>query len=276
MCIYHELFIYLYIHFNMSINLPIQVMNNQYILEICVYSVEGAIAAQSGGANRIELCDNQPDGGTTPSAAAIEIAREKLNIDLNIMIRPRGGDFCYSTIEFETMTKDIQVAKALGANGVVLGILLPNGKVDVKRTWKLIDLARPMNVTFHRAFDMTRDPVSAMEEIIGCEADRILTSGQKNSAPEGVEKIKELVGRAGNRIIIMPGSGINEQTVSNVALKTGATEFHMSAKKKIDGTMKYRKSGINMGGKENDEYHHWITDSEQIKNVIQILSSIKT
>jgi copper homeostasis protein len=252
-------------------------MNDQYILEICAYSVEGSIAAQAGGAHRVELCDNLPEGGTTPSAAAIELARNQITIDLNIMIRPRSGDFYYSAIEFETMVRDIEVAKSLGANGVVIGILLPDGTVDIKRTRKLVHLARPMSITFHRAFDMTRDPITAMEDIILCGADRILTSGQKNSALNGVEKIKELVDRAGERIVIMPGSGINDRTVLQVATSTGAKEFHISAKKKIDGVMKYRNPGISLGGKEDgDEYHQWITDSEQVRKVAQILSNIKS
>ncbi len=249
-------------------------MNYQYVLEVCAYSVEGAIAAQSGGANRVELCDNLPEGGITPSTGAIELARDQLSIDLNIMIRPRGGDFCYSTIEFETMAKDIKVAKSLGVNGVVLGILMPNGTVDNRRTRILVDLAKPMSVTFHRAFDMTRNPLSAMEKIIGSGADRILTSGQENSAPEGAGKIKKLVDLAGRRIIIMPGSGINEQNILDVVSETGANEFHMSAKKRIDGIMEYRKSGISMGEKEEDEYYRWITDSEQVRKVVHILSGM--
>lgn len=250
-------------------------MISQYILEIGTYSVEGAIAAQSGGANRVELCSSLPEGGTTPSAAAIELSRRKLSIDLNIMIRPRGGDFCYSTVEFETMEKDIEVAKSYGAHGVVLGILLPDGRVDVERTSMLVDLAVPMSVTFHRAFDMTFDPVSALEDIIRCGIDRILTSGQKDSAPEGIETIKKLVELAGDRIIIMPGSGINEHTVLDLAVATGAKEFHMSAKKRTDGKMEYRKTGISMGGKGEDEFHQWITDREQVRRVVQILSQVK-
>jgi copper homeostasis protein len=252
-------------------------MNSHYILEICTYSVEGSIAAQAGGAHRVELCDNLPEGGTTPSAATIALARKHLTIDLHIMIRPRGGDFYYSTIEFETMAKDIEVAKSLGANGVVLGILLPDGTVDIRRTQKLVALARPMSVTFHRSFDMTRDPISALEDIICCGADRILTSGQKNSAPDSVEILKELIDRAGERIVIMPGSGINDQTVLILVNATGAKEFHMSAKKKIDGSMKFRKSGISMAGiKDIDEYHRWVTDGEQVRKVAQILARIKS
>lgn len=247
-------------------------MNDQYILEIAAYSVEGAIEAQSGGASRVELCGNLTEGGTTPSAAVIKLARDRLIIDLNIMIRPRGGDFYYSNIEFETMAKDIEVAKSYGANGVVLGLLLSDGRVDTQRTRMLVDLAAPMSVTFHRAFDMTINPFTALEDIIRCGADRILTSGQENSAPEGVRKIKELVDRAGERIIIMPGSGINEHTVSDVAAVTGAKEFHMSAKKKINGNMEYRKTGISMGAEGKNEYHRWVTDREQVSRVVQILS----
>lgn len=250
-------------------------MKNQLILEICIYSVEGAIAAQEGGANRVELCDNLPEGGTTPSAATIELARKEISIDLNIIIRPRGGDFCYSELEFQTMSRDIEVAKSLGADGVVVGNLKTDGSIDITRTKKLVELARPMSVTFHRAFDMTRDPFSSLEYIIECGANRILTSGQSNTATGGLEMIKKLVDIAGDRIIIMPGSGINDRNIYDLALKTGASEFHMSAKKKVDGEMKYRKAGINMGGKDdNNEYHKWITNSEQVKKVSRILAQI--
>jgi copper homeostasis protein len=250
-------------------------MDNQYILEICAYSVEGSIAAQEGGANRIELCDNLSEGGTTPSAATIELTRYQVSIDLNIIIRPRGGDFCYSNIEFETMAKDIEVAKSLGANGVVLGILLPDGSVDINRTKKLVELAKPMSVTFHRAFDMTRDPLSALEDVCLCGADRILTSGQKSTAMDGIDLIKELVNLGHQRIIIMPGSGVNDCNILELATTSGATEFHMSAKKKVDGIMRFRKPGISMGGEENgNEYQKWITDWEQVRKVSQILVRI--
>ena len=247
-------------------------MNNPYILEICAYSVEGAIAANKGGANRIELCDNLPEGGTTPSAATIELARSNVSIDMNVIIRPRGGDFCYTDIEFDTMRRDIEIAKSLDVNGVVFGILLDDGSIDVDRTRSLVELARPMNVTFHRAFDMAKEPIMALDQVIETGADRILTSGQQNSAHKGIELLKELVSIANEKIIIMPGSGINDLNILEIASATGAVEFHMSAKKRIDGEMKYRKEGIEMGGTEIEEYCRWITDIDQVRKVSQILN----
>jgi copper homeostasis protein len=248
-------------------------MPKTYTLEICVYSVEGAIAASEGGADRIELCDNLPEGGTTPSAATIELARKYVPIKLHVIIRPRGGDFLYSKTEFDTMTRDIEIAKTLNADGVVLGILLPDGSIDIRRTRSLVDLARPMQVTFHRAFDRTVDPLLALEQVIETGANRILTSGQREIASEGKDLIHKLVNRAGNRISIMPGSGINHINIKDLIRYTGAKEFHMSAKKQLDGAMKYRKKGMAMGGSDAGEYSRWITDIEQVRKVHQILSA---
>src|SRR5438445_9519302 len=152
--------------------------NGKTIIAVCVDSVESAMAAEAGGAERVELCDNLMEGGTTPSAGAVAAARKKLEIKFHVIIRPRGGDFCYSDVEFEVMKRDVEFAKQLGADGIVIGILLPDGAIDVTRTRELIDIARPMSVTFHRAFDMTRDAFAALETLIDLGIDRILTSGQ--------------------------------------------------------------------------------------------------
>jgi copper homeostasis protein len=177
------------------------------IIEACVNSAVSAIEAQKGGVGRVELCENLHDGGTTPSAGSIFLARKNLQIGLFVMIRPRGGDFLYSDDEFEIMKEDIRVAKNLGADGVVFGILLPDGSIDTSRMKILIDLARPMGISCHRAFDMTADPYMAMEHLIDLGIDRILTSGQQPTAPEGAGLIRELIVRANERIIIMPGCG---------------------------------------------------------------------
>ena len=163
-----------------------------FLLEVCVDSAESAIAAQAGGAARVELCDNLLEGGTTPSAGTIELARKHLNIAMNVIIRPRGGDFDYSDLEFEIMQRDIQVARERGADGVVIGILKPNGTIDKTRTCRLIALARPMSVTFHKAFDVTRDPFEALDTLIEVGVDRVLTSGQEASVIEGLGVVKEL------------------------------------------------------------------------------------
>jgi copper homeostasis protein len=242
---------------------------DKYLIEVCASQVQSALAAQEGGAKRVELCDNLFEGGTTPSYAAIKLSRAKLKIGLNVMIRPRGSDFCYSNLEFEIMKEDIQVCKKLGADGVVFGILLPDGNVDVARTKHLVDLARPLSITFHRAFDMTPEPFKALDEIIDLGIDRILTAGQKNTAPEGVELIGQLVKKAGNRIIIMPGSGINEQNIKEIRDRTGAKEFHLTGRKWIESKMKYRKEGIFMGGlSQIPEYQVSFTDAERIRKVV--------
>jgi copper homeostasis protein len=242
------------------------------IVEVCAAHIQSAIAAQDGGAKRVELCDNLYEGGTTPSFAAIKIAREKLKIDLNVMIRPRGSDFCYSDLEFELMKEDIRICKKLGADGVVFGILLPDGNIDVERSRVLVKLARPMRITFHRAFDMTPKPLSALEEIIALGIDRILTAGQKDKAPDGVELIKQLVIKAGTRIIIMPGSGITDQNICDIRNQTGAKEFHLTGRSFVESKMKFRKNGIYLGGlKDIQEYGYLLTDAVKIRKVVEQL-----
>ncbi|WP_291913344.1 copper homeostasis protein CutC [Chitinophaga sp. CB10] len=217
-------------------------------LEICAGSVTSCIAAEKGGASRIELCDNLLEGGTTPSYGTIALAREKVKIDLYPIIRPRGGDFLYSDIEFETMKRDVALCKQLGCNGVVIGILTAEGKVDKARCKELVDLAWPMGVTFHRAFDMTDNPFEALEDIIAIGCERILTSGCRNTAMEGAELLKELVIRADDRIAIMAGSGVRSTNIATLVKTTGVTEFHTSAKAYNDSKMVYRNPNVSMGG----------------------------
>src|SRR5690606_16022820 len=198
-------------------------------IEIVVYTFEGAMKAQEGGADRIELCDNPGEGGSTSSYGLIEQVRQHISMDVFVMIRPRGGDFFYSNYEFHTMKRDISQCQRLSVDGIVLGILTPDGRIDIKRCKELIDKARPLHVTCHRAFDMTRDPFEALEDCIEAGFDRILTSGQMPKAIQGVDCIAELVRRAAGRISIMPGSGINPQNVAEIVSKTGAKEIHFSA-----------------------------------------------
>lgn len=219
-----------------------------YKLEICLDSVESAIAAELGGADRVELCDNLFEGGTTPSAGAIRVAREKISIGLQVMIRPRGGDFCYTDIEFEVMKADILTAKEAGADGVVFGILLPDGNIDIVRSHALVELARPLNVTFHRAYDMTPDPYRALEDVISTGADRLLTSGQEKSVIEGIPLVKELIKKAAGRIIILPGAGITERNRQFFLEATGATEIHLAVNNLEQSKMTYRPDHIFMGG----------------------------
>ncbi|MCW3089566.1 MAG: copper homeostasis protein CutC [Ferruginibacter sp.] len=196
--------------------------------------------AQSAGAHRIELCDNPGEGGTTPSYGFIKAARKILKIELYPIIRPRGGDFLYSEAEFEIMKSDISICKTLGCDGVVIGMLHMDGTVDAERCLQLVDLAAPLGVTFHRAFDRASDPFKALEDIISIGCRRILTSGQKPTAPQGADLIAALVKQAAGRISIMPGSGIRSDNIMAIAEKTGAVEFHSSARTFIESRMQYK------------------------------------
>lgn len=242
----------------------------KFLLEVCVDSVESAIAAQEGGAGRVELCDNLVEGGTTPSAATIELARRHLTIALNVIIRPRGGDFSYSDLEFEIMERDIDFARQLGADGVVIGILKPNGTIDRRRTQALVERARPMSVTFHKAFDMTRDPFAALETLIEVGVDRVLTSGQEYSAIEGLPRLTELVQRAGERIIIMPGGNLTERNIRQVIDASGAREAHLTAFAPVESAMRYRNPRVFMGGEfRPPEYSRNVTDARRVKRILR-------
>jgi copper homeostasis protein len=204
--------------------------NIKFTTEVVVFSAEGAIDAQNGGAQRVELCENSTEGGTTPSIGTISIARKQLHIKLFVMIRPRGGDFLYSINEFEAMRADIEYCKKNGVDGVVFGILNSNGSVDTHRCKLLVEIAKPLSVTFHRAYDRTSNPKKALEDIIACGFNRILTSGQKPTAKEGIDLIAEIIKQADGRIIIMPGGGVRKENVIEIKKKTGAVEFHTSAR----------------------------------------------
>jgi copper homeostasis protein len=247
----------------------------QFSLEICADSVGSAIIAQESGAQRIELCDSLIEGGVTPSQGKIESARQNLDISLNVLIRPRGGDFLYNGIEYDIMRRDIERCGEAGADGVVLGILTAAGSIDVERTARLIEEARPMTVTFHRAFDMCKDPLKGLSDIIATGADILLTSGQKNDAESGALLISELVRKGGSRIIIMPGGGLNETNIAAVARTTGASEFHLTGRKTIESAMLYRKTGISMGGlNSTDEFKIKAADPDLIRNIVHILKMI--
>ena len=244
-------------------------------LEICVDSVHSALIAQEAGASRVELCDNLSEGGTTPGFGTIYSARKNLHIRLNVLIRPRAGDFLYTDVEYDIMKRDLEICGECGADGIVIGLLRDDGTIDQERTSKLVELAHPMSVTFHRAFDMCRDPQQGLEEIIATGANRVLTSGHKNSAEEGLSLLKELVRQAGQRIIIMPGSGINETNIESIARATLAKEFHLSARKTIESRMIYKKDGITMGNSYGyNEFTNKVADPNKIKNIIKILSNL--
>jgi copper homeostasis protein len=240
------------------------------IIEACVNSAVSAIEAARGGAHRVELCENMHDGGTTPSAGSIRYARAHMPSGLFVMIRPRGGDFLYSDAEFDIMKEDVTMARKLGADGVVFGILLPDGAIDCDRMKVLAELARPMGITCHRAFDMTADPWRALEDLISMGVDRILTSGQQPSAPQGARLIRDLIVKAAGRIIIMPGCGVKEHNVEELVRFTGATEVHIHLEKQETGRMNYKQPSVFMGAAGKSEYEHTVTDRDRIKKVVEM------
>ncbi|OOG62256.1 copper homeostasis protein CutC [Rhodanobacter sp. B04] len=211
------------------------------LLEIAANSVASALAAQDGGAGRVELCTALELGGLTPSHAQIALARERLHIPLYVLVRPRAGDFLYSDIECETMLRDIEACVALGCDGVVLGALDAEGRVDAARCRTLIAAAGKLGVTFHRAFDLSRDPAQALEAIVALGCERVLTSGAQASAAEGAALIRDLVVQANGRVVVMPGAGITTQNIVALATATGAREFHASAKGQLPSGMQHRR-----------------------------------
>ncbi|XP_074641652.1 copper homeostasis protein cutC homolog [Tubulanus polymorphus] len=238
-------------------------------MEVCVESVASALNAEAGGAIRIELCCNLAEGGTTPTVGMLRVIKDQLRIPVFVMIRPRGGDFLYSDEEFEVMKLDLLALKEAGADGIVLGILQSDGRVDKDRSRELINLSCPLPVTFHRAIDMTKDIFRAMDEIIAMGCERILTSGQESSALEGLPTIKQMVEQARDRITIIPGGGITERNVNRILQGSGAREFHCSARMTMDSDMIYRKSHVSMGGKYGpDEYALKVTDVNKVRDTL--------
>lgn len=236
------------------------------ICELVVYNIESAFKAQEGGADRIELCDNPADGGTTPAMGTVEVVRQNVTLDVYVMIRPRGGDFCYSSYEFHGMKRDIFQFQKLGVDGFVFGILNPDGTLDKKRCKELIDKAKPLKATCHRAFDMTRDPFEALEDCIEVGFERVLTAGQRPKALEGSDLIRQLIEKAGSRIKIMPGSGVNEQTVKEIVSRTGAKEIHFSATSEQVSPMTFRNEAIAaMGEQGSSEFMLRTVDPQRVR-----------
>ncbi len=245
------------------------------VVEICADSVESATIAEAAGAGRIELCSALAEGGVTPSAGLIEAVRRETNIRLHVLIRPRSGDFLYNDSEFSVMRRDIDTAGECGADGIVTGILRSDGTIDVERTALLAEYAAPMTLTFHRAFDLCRDPKKGLEDIISSGASRVLTSGQAKNAIEGAPLIRSMISDAAGRIIIMPGGGIDEYNIAMLATGTGATEYHLSGRKQRESMMRFRRKGIFMGDPRlQSEYTLKSADAERISSVIMILRGI--
>lgn len=235
-------------------------MEQNIILEICANSVASALAAQQGGADRVELCDNLGEGGTTPAYATLTMARELLDIALYALIRPRGGDFLYDGLELELMSQDIALCKRLGYDGVVIGLLEPDGRVDKKKTRWLVELAWPMGVTFHRAFDQSLDPLAALEDILDAGCERILTSGQRPTAPEGAQLLGQLVRKAGSRIAVMAGSGVRPDNIAQLVSQTRGREFHATAKRDRPSDMRYRDT-LSLGAPSQ------VTDADVVREL---------
>ncbi len=234
------------------------------MLEICIDGVASALAAAKGGADRVELCANLPEGGTTPSAGMIRAVRRAFSGVLMVIIRPRGYDFLYSEEEMEAMLEDVRIARDLGADGVVIGCLKADGTVDEDRCARLIEAAGPLDLTFHRAFDMTRDLGKALETIHALGVKRILTSGGKADVPAGAAVIADLVKQSAGRVSLMPGGGVTPENLAQIVRATGVREIHLSARHRVNGGMTYRNAGCFMGTFSKDDEYAWRVSSEDL------------
>lgn len=247
----------------------------KYILEACVDSVESALAAERGGADRLELCGNLIIGGTTPSPGLFEEIRNISDICTHVLIRPRFGDFCYTDYEFRVMAREVRGFRKLGADGVVIGILKPDGTLDIKRMRQLMEEAEGMSVTLHRAFDVCVNPFEAMEQAKELGIHTILTSGQKNHCMEGKNTLKKLVKQEEGRITIQVGGGVNAEVIREVQPYTQAHAFHMSGKKRFDSPMAYRKEGVSMGIPSFSEFEIFRTEEEKIRQAKIVLDELR-
>jgi len=250
-------------------------MKRKALLEISVDSVDSASAAQRGGASRVELCSDLAEGGITPSAGLIATARKALSIPLHVMIRPRAGDFCYSAEEFEIMKRDILMAKQLRVDGVVFGILNVDGKVDVDRTKELVQLAQPMQSTFHRAFDMAADLSQALEDVIRSGAVRVLTSGGEPAAENALHAIRGLVDASRGRIAIMACGGVREHNARRVIEATGVLEIHVGQSgvaAELPSPMRYRNEKLSIGREPGSDHRRFVVSDERVRNLVRVLS----
>ncbi|MDR3693584.1 copper homeostasis protein CutC [Mucilaginibacter sp.] len=250
-------------------------MKSPVLLEVCANSVASALSAQEGGAYRVELCENLYEGGTTPSYGEIQIARKLLQIKLYVLIRPRGGDFLYSDIEYDIMTADVNYCIEAGCDGIVIGLLNADGTIDKGRCETLIRMAKTkgLGVTFHRAFDMCADMDQALEDIIELGCERILTSGGKSTAMEGANILAHLIKKANGRITIMPGSGVSEKNAADLVEFTGAKEIHSSARVRVQSKMEYKNDHIVMGDNYGDEFVYDQSDVTRVKAILQMANS---
>ncbi|MDR2497994.1 MAG: copper homeostasis protein CutC [Tannerellaceae bacterium] len=244
-------------------------INKARIIEICADSAYSCVEAEAGGARRVELCAGIPEGGTTPSYGEIRTARSLVSIGIHVIIRPRGGDFLYSSNEIRSMQYDIEMAKDLGADGYAMGCLMPDGNIDTGLLQQLVRAASPLPVTFHRAFDVCRDPFLGLEQIIDCGCARLLTSGQAPDAVQGIALIADLIRRAAGRIVIMPGCGVREHNIARIEAETGATEFHTSARRTMPSRMEFRNERVPMSIPGLPEFDRPTTNRELVARYLQ-------
>ncbi|MCP9751406.1 copper homeostasis protein CutC [Ferruginibacter sp. HRS2-29] len=237
-----------------------------FSLEVIAFNIQSCLSIEASGAHRIELCDNPGEGGTTPSKGFIEAARKNVSIDLFPIIRPRGGDFLYSSEEFAIMKSDVLLCKQIGCDGVVIGILNTDGSIDMKRCSELVKIAYPMSVTFHRAFDRVNDHQQALENVIGLGCERILTSGFYPTAMEGASNIAQLIRQANERIVIMPGSGVRSSNIAELAQLTGAVEFHSSARSTINSKMEFKSQTM------NEDLKSVNVDEGEVRKILEVIS----
>jgi copper homeostasis protein len=246
------------------------------ILEICVDSVESAIASQAGGAQRVELCSDLNEGGITPSDGLIQAVRKHVGIEVFVMVRPRGGDSFYTLYEFDVMKADVVRMKELGADGIVIGMLDQDGQVDVQRTRELVQLAHPMQVTFHRAFDMSADLDESLERVIETGAHRILTSGGVQTVSQGAERVTHLIDAAKGRIRIMVGGGIRQENIRKIAMRTKVTEFHCSLRMRTHSPVTFRNHSLKLGSVANDEFARYVVLEENVRGLRDTLNKISS
>ncbi len=242
-------------------------MKQTRILEVCAYNVESCIIAQRAGAARVELCDNPLDGGTTPSYGSIKVARDRITIPLYPIIRPRGGNFLYSDEEFEIIKQDIMICRELGCNGISTGVQTIDGTIDTARLRQIVEWAGPLGVTCHRVFDVTPDPFQALEDIIACGCERILTSGHASAAPKASALLAKLIEQAGDRIVIMPGAGVKSANLKNLIQETGAREYHAAAKQIVPNPVRYLNPEV------NDYGEAYLTNETEIRALVELLNN---
>lgn len=245
-----------------------------YTLECCVDSVESAIAAKKGGADRIELCSALVIGGLSPSQALYWKIREQVDLPIRVLLRPRFGDFCYTDFEHEIIKEEIRSFRKLGADGIVIGTMKPDGTLNVEQMKELIEEAKGMPVTLHRAFDMCQDPFVTLEEAKELGISTILTSGQKNTCVDGMELLKELVEKAQGETEILVGGGVDASVLPMLAEKTKAKAYHMSGKISMESEMCYRKQDVSMGVASVSEYEIWRTSEKRVREARKILDEL--